>query len=97
MLTKSSTPPHRPNWKMAGSDEKQLMKSEAAVVALAKKSGTPACRTVHERRSARRAGAPSRSSCADWPQVSERTKMLSALTPMTTHSEAPAKADSLAW
>ena len=35
MLMKSRMPPHSPNWKMAGSEEKQLMKSETAVVAFA--------------------------------------------------------------
>ena len=73
------------------------MKSEAAVVTLAKKRGTPAWRTVHSMRSASPAGLPRARSMRDWPHVSCSTKMLSADTPTTTASDAAAKAESVPW
>ena len=89
-----SAPPQRPNWTIDVIGERHEMMSEPAVVASAKKSGTAACRTVHSTRSACETRSPRRRSMRDCPHVSWSTKMLSALTPMTTARLAAAKAES---
>lgn len=50
-LTMMRTPPHRPNCAIAGSGERQLMKSEKAVVTSAMNSGRAACTRVQRTRS----------------------------------------------
>ena len=90
-------PPHSPNWKMAGSGEAQLMKSEKAVVTSAMKSGRADCERVQRTRCAHEARLPSMRSLYACCHVSCTTKMLSVETPVTTKSEQPAKTESGRW
>eukprot|EP00966_Prymnesium_polylepis_P255795 5909739-Prymnesium_polylepis.3 len=78
---------------MAGMGEMQLTNRAKAVVRSAIRSGLADCSRVQRTRCSIGVVAPCTRSRADWSHVSWTTKMLSAETPVTTHSEQHAKAD----